>query len=315
MNMARGRGRGIYNSIIVRVALRSAPAFLLGTLFLFPSFVLHTYAQSSLDSLKRAITSGTVEEKREALRQIRNLRSEEGSRLAVPALSAGSDMVRATAAASVVFLPKAEAADQLVRMLKDKSSFVRKEAAYAIGEVGDAKTMLGEGKEDAIAAALRQVLQNDKDPEVRSAAAIAMGTAGGLQSVWYLYFFLQETRDKPNEFLRRSAIKSIGNVAAELRSGKRVIPSLRLGIDPNVIKWQDLTQEYRVFKAAARMLVDILQNQSEEDDVRRESATALGAIGALEAIPALNSNLNAKDPYLAKACSEAIEKLKLVKPS
>src|SRR5215213_1149711 len=170
--------------------------------------------QSSVESLRSTITSGNVEQKREALLRLRNLHTEEASRTAVPALQDSNDMVRATAAGTVVFLPKQEAISVLLPLLKDKSPFVRKEAAYAVGEVGDPKSLLGEEQDDVIATALRLLLEKDKDPEVRGAAAVAMGKAGGLKSVWYLYFFLQSTpKNEASEFIRRSAVRSVGNVA------------------------------------------------------------------------------------------------------
>jgi HEAT repeat protein len=54
-----------------------------------------------------------------------------------------------------------------------------------------------------------------------------------------------------------------------------------------------------------------LQNSKEFDDVRREVAFALGAIGDASAIPVLQVNLIAKDYYLAKICAEALEKIDL----
>ncbi|MDM7922537.1 MAG: hypothetical protein QUS14_09590, partial [Pyrinomonadaceae bacterium] len=57
------------------------------------------YAQQpSLAELEQSIRSGDVEAKREALFQIRNLRSAEASRLAIPALKDANEIVRATAA-------------------------------------------------------------------------------------------------------------------------------------------------------------------------------------------------------------------------
>src|SRR5437868_3852812 len=75
--------------------------FLLSASFLasFTGFADNLYAQN-FESLVNRIHSGDVEQKREALFQIRNLRSEEASRIAVPALKDRNEMVRATAASS-----------------------------------------------------------------------------------------------------------------------------------------------------------------------------------------------------------------------
>jgi HEAT repeat protein len=53
----------------------------------------------------------------------------------------------------------------------------------------------------------------------------------------------------------------------------------------------------------------VLQDEKAEDDVRREAAVALGAIGDAAAIPALREVLTARDPYLAGAAHEAIKKI------
>ena len=52
-----------------------------------------------------------------------------------------------------------------------------------------------------------------------------------------------------------------------------------------------------------------LQDESAEDDVRREAAKALGLIGDPAALPTLNSLLNATDPYLSLAAYEASRKI------
>ena len=84
-----------------------------------------------------ATTKLNVERKRDALLELRNYRTATASRIAVPALKDSSDIVRATAAASAVFLPSDEAARHLLPLLADKKPFVRREAAFALGAIGD----------------------------------------------------------------------------------------------------------------------------------------------------------------------------------
>src|SRR6185369_1695644 len=92
-------------------------------------FAVSIVAQD-LAALAEKLRSGNTEDKREALFQIRNLRTEDASRIAVPALEDKYPIVRATAASSVLFLPKAEAAAALLPLLHDKDEFVRREGAY-----------------------------------------------------------------------------------------------------------------------------------------------------------------------------------------
>jgi HEAT repeat protein len=56
-------------------------------------------------------------------------------------------------------------------------------------------------------------------------------------------------------------------------------------------------------------LTGVLQNSSESEDVKREAAFALGAIGDAAAIPVLQANLNDQDYYLAQISREALRKI------
>jgi HEAT repeat protein len=282
------------------------------SLFLFLAFFAGASLGQDLNSLAKQLKDGDTEQKRSTLMAIRGLRSAEASRIAVPALRDGNEMVRATATASVIFLPPEEGFDALIPLLSDKSPFVRKEAAYAIGKVGESVTVVGDPSEDRVASALRTVLQRDKDPEVRAAAAIGMGGAGGLKSVFYLYFYLQQSqRGETEEFIRRSAVKSIGRMAESIRSGKRTVVSLKPGSTQDLSK-ADLTKAIRAFSPAAELIRQILQNTSESDDIRREAAKALGSIGDVSAVSSLTAALNSKDPYLVENSRDALARLKAV---
>src|SRR5215207_3204363 len=74
-----------------------------------------------LDTLAEKINYGTTEQRREALFQIRNLKSAEASRIALPALRDPQEIVRATATSSVIYLPGDEAVNNLLPLLNDKS--------------------------------------------------------------------------------------------------------------------------------------------------------------------------------------------------
>src|SRR5438128_1654275 len=87
---------------------------------IFCEFAGNIFAQNNLESLAEAVRSGTTEVKRSALLEIRNLKSAEASRLAIPALRDSDEIVRATAAFSVIYLPKDEAFTVLLPLLQDK---------------------------------------------------------------------------------------------------------------------------------------------------------------------------------------------------
>src|SRR5205823_4235934 len=182
----------------------------------------NSIAQVPLDVLGQRVAAGTTEQKRDALFQIRNLHSEEASRLAVPALTDADAAVRATAAASVVFLSGDDSARLLAPLLKDKSEFVRREAAFTLGEVGNRSST----------SSLVEVLQRDKSREVRSAAAGALGKIGDPAAIDALNAVLRKNPSDDTEFIRRSAARSIGHIA-----------QIIAGIKPEVIIPQNFLDE------------------------------------------------------------------------
>ena len=266
-------------------------------------FVLATPGQD-LSSFSEMLRSGNVEEKREALFQIRNLRSEEASRVAVPALKDKNPMVRATAVSSVLFLPKTEAAATVLPLLSDKDEFVRREAAYALGEIGEASS----------APALIQRLVNDKIPEVRSAAAIALGKVGSLDAIGPLTAVFSARPTEDNELLRRGAARSLGQIAQLTRTGKIVVLTPKNFLPE---KFKDLDTRpspdlLARFGAAVSTLMKILESPAEADDTRREAAFALGAIGDRSAESVLQKYTASSDIYLAEISREALLKLRRV---
>lgn len=247
----------------------------------------------------QTITRGSDEQKRDALLQIRNLRTAEASRLAVPALRDSSEIVRATAAFSVIFTPKDEAARNLLPLLADKKPLVRREAAYALGKVGDA----------AAINPLLKTFQKDKVLEVRNAAIVALGEIGDVSAVGELIKILQKKPSAKEDFLRRAAARSVGQIAQFIQTGKKVVITPENSQTVEASKYKNLSDEFSAFQQAVKILIQVLQNVSEANDVKREAAFALGAIGDESATAVLQSNLNAEDYYLAQICREALAKI------
>lgn len=276
---------------------------------LLACFGLNASAQN-LDFLAEQIQHGDTEQKRSALFTIRNLENEQASRIAVPALKDGSEIVRATAAYSVIFLPADEAANVLLPNLADKSALVRRETAYALGEVKNANSVNP----------LLTILRKDKIYEVRTAAAVALGKIGDVSAVDELNKILQRKPDKKEEFLRRSAARAVGNIAEHLQNLEITIytPEDTVAINSNQDKRknrQTFDEKYPVFRFTVQTLIQTIKNPREFDDVKRESAFALGAIGSAAAIPVLQANLNAEDYYLAEISEQALLKISVYNSS
>jgi HEAT repeat protein len=255
-------------------------------------------------SLQKAIKSGNTEQKRDALFQIRNLKTAEAARLAVPALSDKSEIVRATAAPAVVFLPPDEAAPLLVPLLRDKSILVRKEAAYALGKTRNPLALRP----------LVEIIQRDKIQEVKDAAAVALGEIGDVSAIDALTQILQRRPRDEEEFFRRAAARSIGQIAQIIQTGEAQTITPENFLSGELKKttkpvYKNLSAAFPQFRAAVPVLIQALQSPRESDDARREAAFALGTIGDDAAIPALRANLGGKDYYLAEISQEALEKL------
>ncbi len=266
-------------------------------------FAGNSFAQN-LKNLETQIRSGNTEQKREALFQIRNFQTEEASRIAIPALRDADEIVRATAAFSVVYLPKTEAAQVLLPNLQDKSEIVRRETAYALGKVGDSSAVNS----------LLQTLQKDKIFEVRTASAVALGEIGDISAIGELIKILQRKPKEDEEFLRRAAARSVGQIAQIIQTNDETVLTPENFLpdkykDLKQPKYLFLTNQFPIFTQAANDLKNVLQNKNETDDTRREAAFALGAIGDESAVTILQTKLNNKDYYLAEIAEESLQKI------
>ena len=280
---------------------------LLGLLMALAFSALNASAQ--LEPLVQKLERGDAEQRRSALASIRGLRSEAASRAAIPALKDKNVLVRATAASSVTFLPPSEAASVLIPLLQDRDPFVRREAAYALGEVGDPSAL----------APLLVLLNRDKTIEVRSAAVIGLGGIADPSALAPLLAILAKMPVEDEEFLRRSAARSIGRIAQFARTGTRdvITPQNFLPERFKDVKTPSaavLSQSSVLFQPAVAQLLSVLGNSNESDDTRREAAFALGAIGDPAALPALRSNVGSVDNYLSEISKEAVAKIEAANP-
>ncbi|HMS42916.1 MAG TPA: HEAT repeat domain-containing protein [Pyrinomonadaceae bacterium] len=277
-----------------------------GFLCVFCAFAGNIFAQN-LETLAEQIKFGTTEIKRDTLSQIRNLRNENASRIAIPALSDKEEIVRATAAFSVIYLPKDEAFNALSPLLVDKSELVRRETAYA----------LGKNQNVSAVNLLIQTFQRDKISDVKNACIVALGEIGDVSAINFLTQILKQKPSDKNEFLRRSVSRSIGQIAqiiqikkSQIVTPKDFLPDKYQEIE--LPKYEKLTDEFPIFRQSVSVLIQILQNPKESNDTKREAAFALGAIGDESAISILETHLNNQDYYLAEICKESLRKIQIL---
>ena len=239
-----------------------------------------TPLQLQIEKQRVRLGSTEVEERRDALTTLGSMRHHEASRAAVAALNDALPIIRATAASSILSLPGEEAVSHLIPLLKDKDEFVRREAAYALGKAGSRSGV----------SPLSELLLTDKEDGVRGAAAVALGQIADEAAVVPLSTVLnpqvampaskskknKKLPREPNLFVLRAAARSLGQIGS---------------------------------RAGSPSLILVLQDEKAEDDLRRESAAALGRIGDSSALPSLRAALTARDPYLAEAAKVAIHRI------
>ncbi len=246
--------------------------------------------------------SGDTEQKRSALFEIRNFKTAEASFIAISALKDKDEIVRATAASSVIYLEPSDAVAVLRPLLNDRAEFVRREAANALGKTGH---------QDA-SGHLLNALRKEKSPEALTAIVVALGELGNAGALEYCSDLLKKNPKEDDEFLRRSAARTIGQIARKINNiDTRVLTPLNFL--PEKYKDIDLQKYpnpvFSLFRDIVPGLIAVLTNNRETDDTRREAAFALGEIGDRSAIASLRVRLNSSDPYLAEICREALIKI------
>lgn len=234
-----------------------------------------TPIQREIERQRQRLNSADIEERRDALMRLGSLKRSDASRVAAAGLGDLAPIVRTTAAHAILSLPPAEAVALLIPLLQDKLEFVRREAAYAMGQTRS-RTALSP---------LTNLLTSDKDAGVRGAAAVALGEIGDESAVPSLVQVLTVRTEKKKKvktaedaFVMRAAARSLGQIRS---------------------------------RSAVEVLIAALADDTNDNDVRREAATALGLIGDPSAGPALQAALASSDPYLSEAAREALRLLKL----
>jgi len=272
----------------------------------FVCFVGTSLAQTEkqLQFYKERIQFGEIEVKRNALFDLRNFESERASRIAIPALKDSSEIVRATATHSVVFLPAEQAVRILTPLLKEKSEYVRRETAYALGEIASPIAI----------PILSNLLETDRKRVVKTASAVSLGRIGDVSAVSVLTLVLQKKRKKKNRFLRRASARAIGQIAQFIQTGseQETTPEDFL---PNKyhplkkVRFRKLSKTFPVFMNASDTLISMLQDSKEHNDTKREAAFALGEIGSQKAASVLQKYKSSPDYYLAEISKQALRKI------
>jgi HEAT repeat protein len=236
-----------------------------------------TPIQLTIERQRQRLSSAEIEDRREALMQLRALQRPEASRVALSALSDPAPIVRATATAAVLWLPADESVAGLMPLLSDKDEFVRQQTAYALGLTRSRSAVAGlvehlTDKKDSVRGAAAVALGQIADPNAVTALAAVLNPQAGLAPSTKS----KKSKREQNPFVLRSSARSLGLI------GNR---------------------------AGLPALLVVLQDKKAEPDLRREAATALGNIGDPSASSALRDVTLAGDPYLAEAALQALKRI------
>jgi HEAT repeat protein len=237
-----------------------------------------TRTQREIERQRQRLSSSEIEERRDALMRLSTLKRPDAARAATAGLNDPAPAVRVAAAHAILALPPAEAVALLIPLLQDKLEFVRREAAYALGET----------RSRAAVEPLARALLGDKEAGVRGAAAVALGQIRDETAVPALVQAFgggastskkkKKSQTLENEFVLRAAARSLGQIRS---------------------------------RAGLNVLIAALGNQDYPSDVRREAAIALGLIGDTAAVPALRAAFLSDDPYLSASARQALRQLRV----
>lgn len=255
-----------------------------------------------LETFAEYLRSGSIEEKRDTLQALRRLATADASRMAAVALQDEAEIVRATAVGAVVYLPKQEAVSVLIPFLRARSTFIRKETALALGEIGDASAAI----------ALIDSMRDDRKTEVRAAAAVALGRIGNIAAVAPLMGVLSKKPRNSKAFLRRSAARALGQIF-EKSTDRPVSLATPNSFLPDALKSSLKTSDTKAanieFGVSTSVLEKVLLDLNESRDTKREAAFALGAIGDERSSEILRRLSVSEDYYLAEICLEALQRI------
>ena len=262
-------------------------------------FTAAAYSQTA-QQFDSAIRSGNSEQQRDALFELKKIANADASAIALPALKSTDEMVRATAATAVIWLPANESVAALLPLLADQSEFVRREASIALGLIGD----------PSACQPLIELVRKENIIEVKNAAIIALGNIGDASAIGLLVEILNKKPKDEDEFTRRSAARSIGQIAANMNGDRSPVVTPKNFLP---LKYKEIEPETKVSQAftnAVPVLIKILNNKKETIDTQREAAAALGSIADKTALTALNSCSKSSDPYLSEICKEALLRIR-----
>jgi HEAT repeat protein len=208
-------------------------------------------------------------------------------------LKSSDEEERRDALLKLVALDTPAAMPALTAALNDPSEKVRAVAATGLAAIGDPSS---------IQALVDRLVKEKKSPFLRKTIAYALGGFRNHQATPALVALL---KDKEVE-VRGAAAVAMG----EFADAATVEPLTRALKDKSDFVRARAAAAIGVNRSAAAAAVPELVrllNSDKDQEVRRQSATALGLIASPSALPALERASLDEDPYLAQSARDAIK--------
>ncbi|WYL93798.1 MAG: HEAT repeat domain-containing protein [Gloeotrichia echinulata IR180] len=182
------------------------------------------------------------------------------------------------------------AIDFLIKSLQDADSYVRRSAAYALGEIGSERAL------DALTKALQ-----DADSSVRNSAEYALKE---IRNGWAVYEFTKALQYADSS-VRNNSVYALGKIPNE-QAVDDLIKDLQ-DADLDVRR----SAAYALEKIGNERAVDVLIKalQDADSDIRRIAACALGKIRNKRAVDALIDALQDVDSDVGRIAAYALGKI------
>jgi HEAT repeat protein len=219
------------------------------------------------------------------------LQDASAAREVVPMLRDPDSAMRATAAEALGEMKSARTGAALVGALTDRAASVREAAVRALDDL----------REHSAIPALEGMVLNDPDPDIRRAAANALGDFSASRSLEPLARALAD-RDPEVQREAAEAIGDLDDVSKAPPALVRASASTDLELRRRATRTLGKIGDPATVTALAERITD------DDKDVRLSAVEGLGEMKVPSAIPSLTRALGDRDPEVRRAAAEALGK-------
>jgi len=202
---------------------------------------------------------------------------------------------------ALVHIRDEKAIGPLVKLLHNEDEEIREESAYALGQMGNGQAI------EPLLNILRDITNNDC---IRGIAAEALGKLGSMEALYFINEFLEQDKGARDDTQRQKAALALINLGAA--GIIKLIDVLKASSNPYAIS---SAIEALAIIGETRAIDPILSFlNSNEDHIRRASATALGFYNDEAVVNPLTVALQDKDLWVRINALGSLARLKKFEP-